>query len=164
MAYLSNPQRAIQMQTTTVTPGRISSIQVIYNKLLTIPYGTALGAGPGNWSESYFSSYTGNIYQQFSLDYSGINQVASTMSEWGILGLITLFLIILQIYRMNSGLFIVSTDKFWRVISYGFSGIIFLYVMGTTYNPVFYLDSGAFFFYTLAGIIFRINEIQGENL
>lgn len=162
MNYLTNPQRAFQMQAgpRAGETGRISSIQVVYNELLNRPYGPALGVGPGGWSESYFSSYTGNIYQKFSFDVSGRNQIASTLSEWGILGLIVLFLIILQIYRMNSILFTVSTDKFWRVISYGFSGIILLYVMSTLYVPIFYCDTGAFFFYALAGTIFAIKKTQ----
>jgi len=166
MAYLTNPQRMIQMQNkySDINPGRISSIQIICNELLNKPYGSILGVGPGNWSESYFGSYTGSIYQQFSLDFSGINQIASTLSEWGILGLIVLFLIILQIYRMNSILFTISNDKFWRIISYGFSGIIFLYVMATLYVPIFYSDAGAFFFYSLAGSICIMKSNQRKKI
>lgn len=166
MNYLSNPQRAIQMQSkySENNPGRINSIQIIYDELSNRDYGVILGAGPGQWSESYFGNYTGNIYQKFSLDFSGINQVASTLSEWGILGLIALFLIILQIYCMNSSFFATTKDDFWRVISYGFSGIIFLYVMSTLYVPLFYSDAGAFFFYTLTGSIFIMKNNQKEKL
>lgn len=160
--YLTNPGLAFEKQnvpTSLHRPGRIGGIRVVQKTLETKSYGLLFGVGPGQWSESYFSGYSGDLWKEFSgSSASRINQIAATLSEWGILGLIALFLITFQIYRMNSSFFETSNDNFWRIISYGFSGIIFLYVMATLYICVFNIDTGAFFFWTLAGAIFTVGR------
>lgn len=142
--------------------GRITGVKFVADYLKGQPYGRLFGVGPGMWSESYFPSFTGEISETFS-EYNapGRNQIARTLSEFGLVGLILYFLIVYKVYRMNQVLFKKVNDNYWKAISFGFSGIIFLYVVASIYIPLLYWNASAFLFWTLAGTVFTIGRKEG---
>lgn len=144
--------------------GRITGIRFVADHLKGQPYGLLLGVGPGMWSESYFPSFTGEIWDTFSsLEYRapGRNQITRTLSEFGLVGLILYFLLVYKVYRMNQVLFKKVNDTYWKAVSFGFSGIIFLYVVASIYIPLLYWNASAFVFWTLAGTAFTIGRKKG---
>lgn len=142
--------------------GRITGLRFVADYLKEQPYGLLFGAGPGMWSESYFTSFTGDIWGTFS-EYNapGRNQIARTLSEFGLVGLILYFLLLYKVYRMNQVLFKKVNDTYWKAVSFGFSGIIFLYVLASIYIPLLYWNASAFLFWTLAGTAFTIGRKRG---
>jgi hypothetical protein len=154
--YLLHPQEVVEKQSLSVEKtgesGRIGSIQYVVNNLQSVPNGLLLGVGPGMWSESFFSQYSSQLFEISSVSHA--NQYAATMSEFGLLGLIIYILIIFKIFLMNNQFFKISKDPFWKSISFGFSGMIIIFLLGGMYIPLWHSDALAFCFWSIAGIIY----------
>lgn len=165
LGYIRHPVAALKQQSQPVEQGyvgRISGTEFVFAYLGTHPHGRLLGVGPGVWSESFFGGFSGRLWTEFEdMPVSRINQIASIMSEFGILGLVLFFLIVYRVYRMNQTFFSRTADSYWKSISFGFSGIIFLYALSTVYLSVWYADGTASLFWILAAVIFCIGRQKG---
>lgn len=158
VSYVLNPLAAVKAHMAPVGPGRvgrISGIRYVFDYLGERPYGYLLGVGPGVWSESFFGGFSGELWSEFEdMPVSNINQISAILGEFGVLGLILFLLMIFQVYRMNEEFSSKVKDDFWKSVSFGFSGIIFLYCMATIYVSVWYSDALAFWFWFFAAAIF----------
>lgn len=165
VGYLRHPIAALKQQSLPVeqgSVGRLSGTRFVYDYLRTHPHGRLLGVGPGVWSESFFGDFSGRLWTEFEgMPVSKINQVSAIMSEFGLAGLLVFGLIIYQVYRMNERFFSGVRDDFWRAISCGFSGTIFLYCVSSLYLSVWYADSTAAFFWILSATIFSLGKERG---
>lgn len=165
MGYVKHPVAALKEQTRPIqsgSVGRISGIGFVFDYLREHPYGRLLGVGPGVWSESFFGEFSGKLWTEFEdMPVSRINQISAIMSEFGVLGLVLFLLMIFRVYRMNDGFFLKVKDDWWRSISFGFSGIIFLYCISTVYLSVWYQDGTALFFWVLAAAVFSVGREKG---
>jgi len=81
-------------------------------------------------------------------------QFSKTIMELGYLGFILFLVVIYKIYRMNSAFYQNIPNTYWKVMSTGFRGIIFLFVIGAFYNNVWSIDVMAFTFWFLAAAIY----------
>ena len=155
-SYLLNPHLVVQKQSLSIEEtgesGRIGSVQYIYDYLKAIPNGLLFGVGPGMWSESYFSHYTSRLFETTSASHA--NQYAATMSEFGLLGLFLFLLMVFKIYQLNNHFFQNAEDPFWKSISFGFSGMILIFITGGIYVPLWHSDALSFCFWMISGIIY----------
>lgn len=158
--YLLNPRRQLQRQAISIEEtgesGRVASIKYVFDYLKKVPMGHFFGVGPGMWSESYFSQYTSKLYLGTSASHA--NQIAATMSEFGLLGVILFLLMIHRIYIKNNLFFSKVEDPFWKSVSFGFSGIILIFVLGGLYIPIWHSDVIAFYFWFIAGAIYTTGK------
>ncbi|KKL12646.1 hypothetical protein LCGC14_2533690, partial [marine sediment metagenome] len=83
-------------------------------------------------------------------------QLSKTVMELGYLGFFLFLLIIYKIYKMNVSFYKNIQDDYWKSISVGFSGIIFLYVIGIIYNSVWVINSISFIFWFLSASLFIV--------
>lgn len=144
---------------------RVTGMQIMLHHLQEKPYGYAFGFGPGTWSESYFGTFSGAVWREFvttgQVGATSSNQIVRTGGEFGLLGLITYLLIIYKVYLMNRNFFRRTSSDYWKAISFGYNGIIFLFVMSTIYVDIFYAGATAFLFWSFAGTIYAIGRRRG---
>jgi hypothetical protein len=62
------------------------------------------------------------------------------------------------LYRINSRLFKRTDNAYWKALSLGFSGMLFVYIVGLVYYPVLVEDQTAFFFWFLAAAICSVGS------
>lgn len=153
------------------TFGRFQVIDVAHQLLLDNIPQLIVGFGPGNASQSYFSEYSGRLdkeYQGFKI--WGI-QYTATILEYGFLGLILFLLLFFQLWRVNRQFYHQTKNQFWKAISVGYNGLLFVYIAGSFYNPVWYYDILSFtFWFITAGLVVQmyseniIENSTGQNL
>jgi len=143
----------------TIRRARIKNIMLV-NKIVSESRKTQLvGYGLGNASPSIFENYTGFIYAEYAWAHINNQQISWTMLELGYLGLMLFFIIIYQVYKINELFFLNQTkDKYWKAISFGFTGIIFIFVIGTIYTSVWYKDIIGFCFWFFSAAIFSVGK------
>jgi hypothetical protein len=154
---LLNPERHVERQSEPIEEskgtGRLASIRYVYDYIKSHPYGLLFGMGPGMWSESYFSQYTSTLFAGTTASHA--NQIAATMSEFGILGLLLFLLMIFKIYMINNRFFSNTKDPFWKSTSFGFNGVILIFLVGSLYITIWHSDVLAFTFWSMAGMIYK---------
>lgn len=85
--------------------------------------------------------------------FSLYTQVSRILAEFGYLGLALFLVLMIILYRVNSRLFRRTDNAYWKALSLGFSGMLFVYIVGLVYYPVLVEDQTAFFFWFLAAAI-----------
>jgi len=138
---------------------------LVGKKLSTLAFGFGLGSS----SESYFTSFRGRLSQEFRADvgYELKPQIARIITDMGILGLFLYLIFFTSIYNVNKRIFHTTTDKYWKSISLGFKGMIFLYLMGLFYRPILDAEPTGFSFWFISTAVFslsnRIHMSRVEN-
>lgn len=168
MQFLKSPSKLYSLnieKRKEGTFGRFQVIEVAHQLLFENLPNFVIGFGPGNASESYFSEYSGRLekeYQGFKI--WGI-QYTATILEYGFVGLIFFLAMFFQLWRINRRLYHQTQQKFWKAISVGFNGILFVYIVGSFYNPVWYYDVLSFsFWFIMAGIMVQLNSEKKEPI
>lgn len=131
-----------------VTLSRVSKIVYSHIQAKKNPFNMIFGHGPGSVSPNTLLKL--GVNEQW--EGMGLDQVqlSKTVMELGYLGFFLFLLIIYKIYKMNISFYKNIQDDYWRSISVGFSGIIFLYVIGIIYNSVWVINSISFIFWFLS--------------
>ena len=146
----------------TIGSTKVAKIKniMLANKIVSESRKTQLvGYGLGNASPSFFENYTGFIYAEYEWAHINNQQISWTMLELGYLGLMLFFIIIYRVYKINELFFLNQTkDKYWKAISFGFTGIIFVFVIGTIYTSVWYKDIIGFCFWFFSAAIFSVGK------
>jgi hypothetical protein len=141
--------------------GNLANI-ILANKIISKNWKTQLfGCGLGNASPSIFETYTGPIYSKYQWAHINNQQIGWTILELGYLGLFFFFIIIYRIYKINKLFFNQIEDRFWKAVSFGFTGIIFLSAVGTVYIPVWYLDITGFCFWIFSAAVLSVRRKRG---
>jgi len=160
-----NLEKVIEMQSKTDSYGRPTdtgkiAALVYTSKLIGGEFDTIIfGLGLGSTSKSYFNSFEGKLATEFSAVSGGYGmkpQIARILTEMGILGLVFYLTFFGYIYRINMKFYNTTTDKFWKSISIGFRGIIFLYLMALFYRPVLDAEPTGFSFWLMSAIVFSL--------
>ena len=148
------------------TFGRFQVIDVAHQLLFESFPQTIIGFGPGNASESYFSEYSGQLEKKFRGAKIWGVQYTATVLEYGFLGVLLFLMMFFKLWRVSRRLYYKTESKFWKAISVGFSGILFVYIAGCLYNPVWYYDVLAFsFWFVSAALVVQLdNENNNEAL
>jgi len=141
------------------TFGRFQVIDVAHQLLFEKFPIMIIGFGPGNASESYFSEYSGKLDKEYhGLKIWGI-QYTATVLEYGFLGLLLFVMLFYRLWRMNRTFFHNTKNKFWRSISVGYNGVLFVYIAGSFYNPAWYYDILSFtFWFITAALAVQAND------
>ncbi len=141
------------------TFGRFEVIDVAHKLLLENLPQMIVGFGPGNASQSYFSEYSGRLDKEYhGFKIWGI-QYTATILEYGFLGLFLFLLLFFKVWRMNRRFYHETKNKFWKAISVGYNGLLFVYIVGCFYNPVWYYDILSFtFWFVTAGLVVQMNS------
>ncbi|MBN1155738.1 hypothetical protein JXB12_12540 [candidate division KSB1 bacterium] len=147
------------------TFGRYQVIKISHQLLLEDPVNFLFGYGPGNASESYFTKYSGKLDKEYEGRKIGGIQYTSIILEFGFVGLILFLLLYLQLWRFNLKLYNKLDSRFWRGISLGYNGILFVYLAGLVYNPVWFYDVLAFpFWFTTTALFVLSDRITDSQL
>ena len=146
------------------TFGRFQVIDVAHQLLFEHIPSTIVGFGPGNASQSYFSEYSGRLDKEYhGFKIWGI-QYTATILEYGFLGLILFLLLFFQLWRINRRFYHQTQSQFWKAISVGYNGVLFVYIVGSFYNPVWYYDILSFtFWFITAGLIVQMGTEMANN-
>jgi O-antigen ligase len=128
-----------------------NSVRSVYER----PGSTILGKGPGSATDSYFSVYTGRF---FGSEEAGRAQLSVSLLEIGSLGVLLFLLVILQVFRMNNAFRKRTDDRYWKSISFGFEGLILLFVLGTVYLTIWTSDVLSFTFWLMASAIYGVSQ------
>lgn len=170
--WISSPRDQVVAQShfsgTGQPVGRIANI-MFANSLLKSTNNYIFGYGPNSMSISTFGSeFSGKMVNYLvSNDLvksatSFVNsQIAFMMLEWGFLGLGLYMAIIVKIYLMNRKFYMAIDDPYWKTISFGFSGIVFLYGIGAFYKALWVFEQTSCLFWLMAGIIFSMGRKKG---
>jgi len=146
------------------TFGRFQVIKVSNELLLENRFNFLFGFGPGNASESYFNKYRGKLDKEYAGRKIGGIQYTSIILEFGYIGLLLFLVLYFQLWLQNLKLYKKLTSKFWRGISIGYNGILFAYIAGIIYNPVWFYDVLAFtFWFTTTALFVKADRIADEE-
>ncbi len=162
LEFLKSPSELFSLNLQTRkegTFGRFQVIEVAHQILFEHLPQLVIGFGPGNASESYFSEYSGKLEKEYrGFKIWGI-QYTATVLEFGFLGLLLFLFLFYQLWRTNRQFYHKTKSQFWKSISVGYNGMLFVYIAGSFYNPVWYYDVLAFtFWFVTAGLIVQMNS------
>jgi len=144
------------------TFGRFQVIDVANQMLAKNPLNLLIGFGPGNASESFFREYSGDVEKQFQGRKIGGIQFTLIILEFGYIGLLLFVFIFFCLLRLNYKFYNNIEDKFWRSIAVGYYGILFAYMAGIFYNPVWFYDVLAFIFWFIsAALVNQWDSVKG---
>ena len=151
--YVSEPKAIYSGQFGSGEGGSYNRFSgIIYShEIIASSYPRAIfGVGPGNATPGFLKEYTGRFYTPM---FSLYTQVSRILAEFGYLGLALFLVLMIILYRVNSRLFRRTDNAYWKALSLGFSGMLFVYIVGLVYYPVLVEDQTAFFFWFLAAAI-----------
>ncbi len=139
-------------------PGRLRAPRIAVEWINKEPLGPVIGYGFGSTKESYFGEYTGRFYETYS---PRTNQLSSTLIEMGYPGLAFYFWLIFAAFAVNIRFFRNSKDNYWKAISFGLDGIIFMYFVGILYNNIWRAAYSSFPFWFFLAIIYSLGKKKG---
>ena len=139
-------------------PGRLRAPRMAVEWINKEPLGPVIGYGFGSTKESYFGEYTGRFYETYS---PRTNQLSSTLIEMGYPGLAFYFCLIFVAFAMNIRFFRNTKDNYWKAISFGLDGIIFMYFVGILYNNIWRAAYSSFPFWFFLAIIYSLGKQNG---
>lgn len=149
------------------TFGRFQVVDVAHQLLLENFPQFIIGFGPGNASESYFSEYSGELEKKFQGAKIWGIQYTATALEYGFGGLILFLLMFYRLWRLSRHLYSKTKNQFWKAISVGYSGVLFVYIAGCFYNPAWFYDVLSFtFWFISAALVVQLDkeeEIELDN-
>ncbi len=164
---IKSPSKMYKFNFQTRKEGTFGRFQVIKvsNQLLSqhIP-NLFIGFGPGNASESFFDEYNGKWEKQYQgRKISGI-QFTAIILEFGYLGLLLFLFMFYCLFKMNKQLYHNTQSEFWKSIAIGYNGMIFTYMVGIIYNPVWFYDVLAFtFWFVSAALAIQWHQIMEKD-
>lgn len=146
------------------TYGRFQVIKVS-NQLLTKNMANFLiGFGPGNASESFFDKYQGKWEKQYQGRKIGGIQFTAIILEFGYLGLLLFLYMFYRLLKMNNFLYHNTKSEFWKSIAIGYNGMVFTYIVGMIYNPVWFYDVLAFTFWFVTAALATQSQKLKESI
>lgn len=139
-------------------PGRLRAPKVALEWVNRERLAPFIGYGFGSTKESYFEKYTGKFFKTFS---PRTNQLSSILIEMGFPGLIFYLWIIIMAFVMNHKFFINVEDNYWKAISIGLDGIIFMHLIGILYHNIWRTSYSCFPFWFFTAVIYSIGKQKG---
>jgi len=139
-------------------PGRLRAPRIAVEWINRERLGPVIGYGFGSTKESYFGEYTGRFYKTYS---PRTNQLSSTLIEMGYPGLVFYFWLIFAAFAMNICFFRNTKDNYWKAISFGVDGIIFMHLVGILYQNIWCTGYSSFPFWFFLAIIYSLGKKNG---
>ena len=165
---IKSPSRLYQFNLKLRKEGTFGRFQVIKvsNEILAehLP-NLIIGTGPGNASESFFNKFQGKLEKQYQGRKIGGIQFTTIILEFGYLGLLLFLYLFYCLLKMNYKLYCKTPSKFWKSMAVGYNGMVFTFIAGIFYNPVWFYDVLAFsFWFVSAALVIQYQKIQENNL
>ena len=139
-------------------PGRLRAPRIAVEWINRETLGSVIGYGFGSTKQSYFEEYTGKFYQTYS---PRTNQLSSTLIEMGYPGLVFYFFLIFVAFAMNLRFFRNTKDNYWKAISFGVDGIIFMHLVGILYQNIWRSVYSSFPFWFFLAVIYSVGKKKG---
>ena len=136
----------------SITP-RIQSMLYAHAQIERDTFNWLFGFGIGS------RTFTDSERQKIPFLILSTALVSQMLVELGYIGIILFFLIFYFVYRMNSRFYWKIEYSFWRAISFGFRGAIFVYVLSNTYTDITH-DLLGFTFWFLASSIYSVAALR----
>ncbi|MCK5145975.1 hypothetical protein KAR48_04420 [bacterium] len=162
----TNPQGAMDWATSytyqkneEVTSGRAAVAELVIKTLINNPVKFLFGYGPGTLTESFVKNKD-SVMDSLSI-YYGITEFALISLEYGFVGLGIFCWILITLYRTNHRLFLKIDDPYWKAISFGYKGVIFISFLALVYTPIFRLDVSGFMIWYIFTILYIVGRQKG---
>ncbi len=139
-------------------PGRLRAPRIAVEWINREALGSVIGYGFGSTKESYFEEYTGKLHRIYS---PRTNQLSSTLVEMGYPGLVFYFWLIFVAFAMNLRFFRNTNDNYWKAISFGVDGVIFMHLVGILYHDIWRTVYSSFPFWFFLAVIYSVGKKKG---
>ncbi len=139
-------------------PGRLRAPRIAVEWINRETLGPVIGYGFGSTKRSYFEEYSGEFYETYS---PRTTQLSSTLIEMGYPGLVFYFWLIFAAFAMNLRFFRNTKDNYWKAISFGVDGIIFIHLVGIFYQNIWRSVYSSFPFWFFLAIIYSVGKKKG---
>ena|GEM_PF-3812484 len=139
-------------------PGRLRAVGIAIEWINRERLGPMIGYGFGSTKESYFGEYSGRFFATYS---PRTNQLSSTLIEMGYPGPAFYFWLIFAAFAMNIRFFGNTKDNYWRGVSFGVDGIIFMHLVGIVYADIWRMSYSSFPFWFFLGVIYSMGNKYG---
>lgn len=139
-------------------PGRLRAPRTAIEWINRERLAAIVGYGFGSTKESYFGEYTGRLYETYS---PRTNQLSSTLIEMGYPGVAFYFWLIFAAFAINIRFFRNTKDNYWRAVSFGVDGIIFMHLAGILYHNIWRTSYSSFPFWFFLGVIYSVGNKYG---
>ncbi len=165
-----NPETLISQQL-GLTPGtgrRIGLTYFSYNLLRNSEY-PLIGISPGNLSKTslYFpQSEIAEEIESLSRDTEYtlvLNQLSTTLLEYGFIGCPFIILIFVGIYNINRRIYRKKRNPLLNNWSFIFKGVFLIYFLGVLAEKVFEIQELSFYFWFLFSAIYLIDKNNGKD-
>lgn len=138
---------------------RLGILLQVWEEIRTNPTSLLFGDGPGSSLVGNFFGKPGRITQIITSTKDTPNQIASTMLDVGIIGLILYYLMLgslLLIIRKRINTNIYHAGKLVSILKTAYPGIIFFYlIIGPLYHPVWRFDAASYIFYMISAVLYK---------
>lgn len=141
---------------------RLGILLQIWERVKTNTTVLLLGEGPGSSLVGNFFGRPGRITQVVANTKDTPNQIASTLLDVGIMGLVLYYLILITILfeireRVSNNTY--NQSIVFNILKTAFPGMIFYYlIIGPMYHPVWRFDAASFIFYFFAAAIYKMSQ------
>ncbi len=147
---------------------RLGILLQVLDELRTDTKSLLLGEGPGSSLVGNFFSKPGRITQVVTGTKDTPNQIASTLLDVGLVGIILYYFILIGIVltvwskmRVSNSL---CQSKLLKILKSAYPGIVFYYlIIGPLYHPVWRFDAASYIFYFISAEIFRASNALTGN-
>ncbi len=139
-------------------PGRLRAVRTAVEWINRERLAPMIGYGFGSTKESYFEEYSGRLYETYS---PRTNQLSSTLLEMGYPGVAFYFWLIFAAFVINIRFFRNTKDNYWRAVSFGVDGIIFMHLAGTVYTDIWRTSYSSFPFWFFLAVIYSVGNKYG---
>ena len=139
-------------------PGRLRAPRIAVEWINRERLGPVIGYGFGSTKESYFGEYAGKFHKIYS---PRTNQLSSTLIEMGYPGLVFYFWLIFAAFAMNFRFLRNARNNYWKAISFGVDGIIFMHLVGILYHNIWRTGYSSFPFWFFLAIICSLGKQKG---
>jgi len=136
-------------------PGRLRAVRTAMEWINKERLAPMIGYGFGSTKESYFGEYSGRLYESYS---PRTNQLSSTLLEMGYPGVAFYFWLIFAAFVMNIRFFRNTKDNYWRGVSFGVDGIIFMHLAGIFYHNIWRTSYSSFPFWFFLALIYSLGK------
>ena len=162
----TNPKGAVEwakayeyQKDENLTTGRTAVAELVVTTLAKNPVHFVFGFGPGTLTESFNKDKT-SIHDSLGI-YYGITEFVILSLEYGFGGLVLFLWLMLTLFRVNQHIFNRVGDGYWRAISFGFKGILFICTLSLFYTPIFRLDVSGFMYWYIFTVLYTIGRQRG---
>ncbi|MEO0124576.1 MAG: hypothetical protein ABIL69_11310 [candidate division WOR-3 bacterium] len=138
---------------------RLGILLQVWEEVKTNTTFLIFGEGPGSSLVGNFFGRPGRITQVVSNTKDTPNQIASTILDVGIVGLLLYYLILIVLLLSIREKMLANnnnTSKLFNILKTAYPGMIFYYLfIGPLYHPVWRFDAASFIFYFVSAEIYR---------